>query len=171
MKWINPSRTFGTCTLLEEVFITSSDTGSGYDVNYTHHYWCPEKMTYNLRTGVCIANKSEVHRHAGESFCTKLHPGAHLIDIIFTDEYVSSTILSLSESFDDIWTSAISSAGDGNNFYWQNSGKALIYTNWAPYHLNIEVDGDTYVMIRRRLSYHWDGCRCWDNTATALCEW
>jgi len=37
MKWINPSRTFGICTLLEEVFITSSETGPVYDENYTHY--------------------------------------------------------------------------------------------------------------------------------------
>jgi hypothetical protein len=37
MKWITPSRTFGTCTLLEEVIVTSQETGGIYDENYTHY--------------------------------------------------------------------------------------------------------------------------------------
>jgi len=56
-------------------------------------------MTYNLRTGLCIANKSEVHIHEGESFCKKLHPGAHLIDIMSEEEQLAYLPV-LGNSFD-----------------------------------------------------------------------
>jgi len=38
MKWINPSRTIGTCALLQEVTLTSTTTGAINDENYT--YYC-----------------------------------------------------------------------------------------------------------------------------------
>jgi len=37
MKWINPSQTMDTCTLLQEVCITSPETGAVYDEKYTHY--------------------------------------------------------------------------------------------------------------------------------------
>ena len=37
MKWINPSRTFGTCTLLQEVILMPRTKGAIYDENYTHY--------------------------------------------------------------------------------------------------------------------------------------
>ena len=56
-------------------------------------------MTYNLRTGGCMANKSEVHIHEGESFCKKLHPGAHLIGIMSEEERLANMRV-LCNSFD-----------------------------------------------------------------------
>ncbi|KAK2139947.1 hypothetical protein LSH36_1546g00017, partial [Paralvinella palmiformis] len=131
--------------------------------------WCPEKMTYNLRTGLCIANKSEVHIHEGESFCKKLHPGAHLIDIMSEEEQLA--YLPVLESFDDIWTSAIRSAGEGNNLYWPNSGKPLIYTNWHPNQPSVEANEYICLMMRKRFLYRWGDHRCRWDAGTALCEW
>ena len=37
MNWINPSRTFGTCTLLKEMTVTPSTSEAMYLEYYTHH--------------------------------------------------------------------------------------------------------------------------------------
>ena len=37
MKWFDESRTAGTCTLLQEVYMTSSETGATPDGSYTHY--------------------------------------------------------------------------------------------------------------------------------------
>ncbi|KAK2139965.1 hypothetical protein LSH36_1535g00008 [Paralvinella palmiformis] len=89
MKWINPSRTFGTCTLLQEVILMPSTTGAIHDDNYTHYNWCPENMTYYLETGVCVANKKGVTWDEGDLFCRSLYPGAHLIDIKSEEEQLA----------------------------------------------------------------------------------
>ncbi|KAK2139847.1 hypothetical protein LSH36_1588g00012 [Paralvinella palmiformis] len=89
MNWINPSRTFGTCTLLEEVIMTSSETGAIYDENYTHYYWCPRDMVYFSTSGVCLANKTNIDWYEGEQFCKSIYPGAHLVDIKSEQEQVA----------------------------------------------------------------------------------
>ena len=50
MKWINPSRTIGTCAMLQEVTLTSTATGAISDENYT--YYCKFCCLLTLRPNV-----------------------------------------------------------------------------------------------------------------------
>ncbi|KAK2140743.1 hypothetical protein LSH36_1262g00001 [Paralvinella palmiformis] len=193
MKWISPSRTFGICSLLQEVIVTATTAGAIYDENYTHLYWCPENMTYYLGTGVCVGNKTGATWHQGDLFCKSLYPGAHLIDIkseedqlaylpLFgniLDRVISEHKMKFSnylhiyaESFTSFWTSAKRpNGGERNEFYWTNSGERVTYTNWKPTEPYPGSITSNCVWLLKCNSYMWSDHNCLDNTVVALCEW
>ncbi|KAK2141266.1 hypothetical protein LSH36_1131g00009 [Paralvinella palmiformis] len=168
MKWINPSRTFGTCALLQEVTLTSTTTGAINDENYTYYYWCPENMTYYLGTGVCVANKTGVTWYEGDVFCKGLYPGAHLIDIKSEEEQLA--YLPLFDSFIQFWTSAKRPVGgDREEFYWTNSGERVTYTNWGSKEPNRGTSTSDCVRLKKSANYTWSDHKCVDDRVTALC--
>ncbi|KAK2141925.1 hypothetical protein LSH36_1016g00003 [Paralvinella palmiformis] len=160
MKWINPKRTFGICTLLEEVYVANLQqmpypmttlliTVSCFVIYQSTNMvrfqnWCPKNMDYFMRTGACLANKTRLDWYEGEHFCKNIYPGAHLLDIKSEAEQLAYVELYESFNLSTIWTSAKRPEGGAiNEFYWTNSGKPLVYENWRedqPYTASFDSD-------------------------------
>ncbi|KAK2141787.1 hypothetical protein LSH36_1040g00018 [Paralvinella palmiformis] len=116
MRWSSSSRILGSCTLLGEVTVRSGATPDG---NSTHYYWCPDRMVYYLRTGSCLASKTQLDWYEGKSFCNGFHPAAHMFDIKSRDEETAYLTM-MGRKFEpgsdirlDMWQKAVSGWSGG----------------------------------------------------------